>query len=95
MTITKRNARQLMNRGYEMRAQVLNGLLTRQDEVGWTIDSRPLDELLQTMEGQQVVIIAADIGRGDGERRVCTVCGTEYEGSECPRCSRARRRLRR
>ena len=95
MAITKRNARQLMNRGYEMRAQVLNGLLTRQEEAGWLVDGRPLDELLQAMEGQQVVIIATDIGLGDGERHVCTVCGTEYEGPECPSCSRARRRLRR
>ena len=95
MALTKRNARQLMNRGYEMQAHVLNGHLSRQEEGEWLIDDRSLDELLQAMEGQQVVIIAAEVGADDGERNVCTVCGAEYEGPVCPHCSRARQRLRR
>ena len=94
MAISKRDARELMSRGYEMGAKTLNGSLERQTDGVWVVDDVPMDEWLQAMEGRQVVIVAAEVHSGHGETRVCPVCGTEYEGYACPRCRQARLRLR-
>jgi hypothetical protein len=84
-----------MSRGYEMGATVLNGLLRRTEDGTWVIDDDPLGERLRPIEGQQVIFVVAPIGEAAGRTRVCSVCGREYEGYECPHCRQARRRLRR
>ena len=94
MPITKLEARELMSRAYEMGATVLNGTLRRREDGLWTVDDKLIDEWLGTAEGQKVTIVAAMIAQGSAKRRTCHVCGTEYEGYECPRCRQVRRRLR-
>ncbi len=94
MSITKYEARQLMNRGYEMGAKVLSGLLQCTDDGVWVIDGKPLQDWLELAQGRPVVVIASEISAERGTKHICAVCGTEYEGHECPRCQRARRRLR-
>lgn len=94
MAITRMEARELMNRGYEMGASVLSGLIQRRSDGTWTVDDVPLDECLDALQGQQALIVASAISEARGERRVCRVCGTEYEGHACPRCREVRQRLR-
>jgi rubrerythrin len=94
MPISKLEARELMSRGYEMGAAVLNGRLERRADGVWAVDGRPIEEWLRAMEGREVAIVAAEITEGASARRICRVCGTEYEGHECPRCRQVRQRLR-
>lgn len=83
-----------MSRGYEMGAKILDGLVKRDENGSWTIDGRPFEEWLRSVEGRQVVIVASEVQEDGGDKHACTVCGTVYEGSECPRCRLARSRLR-
>ena len=94
MSILRREARQLMSRGYEMGATVLNGTVERATDGTWLIDGRPLEQILGALEGQEVALVAAAIREGPGVKQICRVCGTEYEGHSCPRCREIRRRLR-
>jgi hypothetical protein len=94
MPISKLDARELMSRGYEMGATVLNGRLQRGTDGTWTVDDKPLDDWLDELEGQEIVVVASAIGQGQGKQRICRVCGTEYTGYECPRCREIRKRLR-
>ena len=94
MPISRFEARELMSRGYEMGATVLNGAVQRQTDSTWAVGDKPLDEVLSALEGQEVTIIAAVVSEGPGVKRLCRVCGTEYEGHACPRCREVRQRLR-
>lgn len=94
MSISKREARELMSRGYEMGTVVLNGVVQRQEDGTWAVDDRSIDEWLNTLEGKEIVVVVAEVTEGDGKARVCRTCGTEYEGYDCPRCREVRRRLR-
>ncbi len=94
MPLTLHEARQLANRGYEVGAQVMQGRLHRSAEGNWLLDNISLDEWLQHAEGQHIIIIAAEVEPGGGEKRICPVCGIHFEGHTCPRCGEARRRLR-
>lgn len=94
MALTLQEARQLMNRGYEMGAKVIEGRLQRSETGEWLIDDVSLDEWLKGVEGQQVVVVASEVDQGRGEKRVCPTCGIRFEGQTCPRCGEVRRRLR-
>ncbi len=93
MPISRSEARELMSRGYEMGARVLNGLVQHEGD-RWTVDGRPVDDWLGELEGQRVCLVVAAIQEGRGPKRVCQVCGTEYEGYSCPHCRQVRKRLR-
>jgi rubrerythrin len=94
MPISRREARELMSRGYEMGATVLNGVVERTADGVWLVDGRSLEQMLSTLEGHEVTLVAAAISEGPGAKRLCRVCGTEYEGHACPRCREVRLRLR-
>jgi rubrerythrin len=94
MAISRREARELMSRGYEMGASVLNGAVERRADGTWLVDGRPLEQVLVGLEGQEVALVAAAISEEPGVRHLCRVCGTEYEGHSCPRCREIRQRLR-
>ncbi len=94
MTVSKLEARELMSRGYEMGATVVNGTVQRQADGTWMVADRPLDALLSALDGQEIVLVVAELAEGRGQKRVCRTCGTEYEGYECPRCREVHRRLR-
>jgi rRNA maturation endonuclease Nob1 len=94
MPITRLEARELINRGYEMGAAVLTGSVERREDGTWVVSDSSLEDWLQALEGRAVVLVAAEIAEGAGVRRVCHTCGTEYEGHECPRCREVHRRLR-
>jgi hypothetical protein len=94
MPISKREARELMSRGYEVEATVLNGVVEQQPDGTWRIAERSVDDLLRDLEGSEIVVVAAKVGEGAGVRHTCRTCGTEYTGHECPRCREVHRRLR-
>ena len=94
MPISRREARELMSRGYELGATVLNGTVERRIDGTWLVDGRSLEDVLAAIEGQEIALLAAAISADPGVQRICRVCGTEYEGHSCPRCREIRRRLR-
>jgi hypothetical protein len=94
MPISRLEARDLMSRGYEMEAVVLSGAVRRQGDGTWMVGDRALDEILTTLEGVEIAAVIAQVSDGRGKGRTCRVCGTEYEGNECPRCRQIRQRLR-
>jgi hypothetical protein len=94
MSILRREARELMSRGYEMGATVLNGRVERTADGSWLVDGRRLEQVLGELEGQEIALVAAAIREGPGIKKLCRVCGSEYEGHACPRCREIRQRLR-
>lgn len=94
MSISRLQARELMSRGYEIGATVLNGLVERRADGTWLVAGQPLEEWLRHVEGQEVLLMAAQISAERGARRVCPTCGAQYEGYECPHCREVHRRLR-
>ena len=83
-----------MSRGYELGAAVLTGTVQHQADGTWSVGDRSLEEVLAALEGQEIALVADAISEGTGEKRICRVCGTEYEGHACPRCREIRQRLR-
>ena len=94
MPILKLEARELMSRGYEMGATVLSGVVQRREDGTWSVADRSIDELLVALEGKEIVVVTSDVVDGRGKTHICRTCGTEYEGSSCPRCREIHRRLR-
>jgi hypothetical protein len=94
MPVSRLEARDLMSRGYEMEATVLSGVVRRQGDGSWTVGDRALGEILIALEGEEVAAVIAQVSGGHGKGHTCRVCGTEYEGNECPRCRQVRQRLR-
>ena len=94
MPISKHEARELMSRGYEGEAIVLNGVVEQQADGTWMVAGRPVDDLLRDLDGKEILVVVAEIAGKAGARRTCRTCGTEYRGHECPRCREVRRRLR-
>lgn len=88
--------RELSTAAYELESGVVEGRLHRDPESGaWMVGERQLDAWLERYDNQEIVLIVASL---DDDRpmplKVCRTCGTEYRGVECPRCRRARIRLR-
>jgi hypothetical protein len=91
----KASIRELASAAFELDLSVLRGQLRRDEDGRWVVENAALDDELESYVGHEVVVIVASF---DDERpvplRVCRTCGTEYRGLECPRCRRARTRLR-
>lgn len=94
MPVSRPEARELMSRGYEMQATVLNGTVECLDDGRWLVAGRPLEDWLRGLEGREIVVVAAEVVEGHGRLHTCPTCGTEYREHECPRCREIRRRLR-
>ena len=94
MPINKSDARRLAKEGLEVGAKVLRGVLTDGPDGPTINDKRVLDWLAEHTESE-IVLIAAPIDRGLSKGiKTCYTCGRDYEGNTCPRCARARARLR-
>lgn len=92
----KASIRELTSAAYELDSGVVEGRLHRDVADGhWMIGAADLGDWLDGYEGQEIVLIVASL---DDERplpsKVCRTCGTDYVGIECPRCRKARIRLR-
>ncbi|MCS7281919.1 MAG: hypothetical protein RMK65_02320 [Anaerolineae bacterium] len=93
--VRKAAIRELAAAAYELDAKVVEGELRRTPQGEWSVGETPLSDWLQAFAGQRVYLILASL---EDERplpaKVCRTCGTEYMGTECPRCREARIRLR-
>ncbi len=92
----KASIRELATAARELDSGVVEGRLHRDPESGeWMVAETPLDTWLARYGEEEVVLIVTSL---DDDRpmpvRVCRTCGTEYQGTHCPRCRRARLRLR-
>ncbi len=90
------SVRELASAAYELNSGVVEGRLYRNAENGqWMVDDTALNEWLIRYEDQNIVLIIASL---QDDRpiplKTCRTCGTEYRGIECPRCRKARIRLR-
>jgi len=95
MALSKANALRLASNAMDMGAVALRGPMALDAEGQFTIGDRSLSEWLSRYVGQEVVVILAAVDTDSRvQRRVCGVCGRDYEGEECPHCAEVRARLR-
>lgn len=92
----KASIRELAAAAYELDSSVLEGELHRDPDSGeWMIGQTSLGSWLARYDNEKVVVIAVSL---EDDRpmptKVCRTCGTEHQGTHCPRCRRARLRLR-
>jgi len=92
----KASIRELASAAYELDSGVIEGQLIRSTEDGrWIVGDEALNELLTKYEGEEIVLIATPVDNGRSmPLKTCRTCGTDYRGTACPRCRRARTRLR-
>jgi len=88
--------RELASAAYELDLGVVEGRLHRSTEDGrWMVDDAELGKWLTRYKGQEMILILASLeDNRPVPSKVCRTCGTEYMGVECPRCRKARVRLR-
>ncbi len=92
----KASIRELAAAAHELDSGVLEGSLHRDPETGeWMVGQTQLSAWLERYDEEEIVLISISL---DDDRpmpvKVCRTCGTEYRGPYCPRCRRARIRLR-
>ena len=92
----KASVRELTADAYELDSSILQGRLHRDPSTGiWKVGDTSLDVWLTQYGDEEIVLIATSL---DDERpmpvKTCRTCGTEYQGTHCPRCREARIRLR-
>ena len=94
MSLRKAAVLDLATAAYEVDADVKRGALKKVDG-RWTVADHELNQVLDRFEGQEVVLIVASLtDERPLEPRVCTRCGRDFVGIECPHCREARIRLR-
>ena len=94
MSLRRAAVLDLATAAYEIDAGVKRGLLEKKDG-RWVIAGIDLDEVLAQYEGEEIVTIFALLNDARPlEERICTRCGNEYTGAECPDCRQSRIRLR-
>lgn len=94
MSLRKAAVLDLATAAYEVDAEVKRGMLKKVNG-HWTVSDQELSEWLNRFDGHEVVLIAASLSDDKPiEPRLCSRCGHEYVGFECPRCRDARIRLR-
>jgi hypothetical protein len=85
----------LASAAYEMKLDVMNGVVSRNADGQWQIGGHDLAAWLNAHEGQEMVLV---LGALDDDRpvetRTCRTCGRDYTDVECPHCRANRIRLR-
>ncbi len=80
---------------YEMELDVVNGVLTRDEEGQWYVGHRGLADWLVAHEGEELVLIMGSLEDDiQVPTRTCHTCGRDYTDRECPYCRASRIRLR-
>jgi predicted P-loop ATPase/GTPase len=96
MSISRKNAHKVSAEASKLGAKVLGGRLTKM-QGRYFINQTDVTELLDSLLDKNVVFVAGAVEAysPDKEEKTCLTCGHDYKGKECPRCARARARLRR
>ena len=63
-------------------------------EGGFDVGDFEIEELLYKLNNQKVVLIIAPLGPIEELPVICGLCGTPYEGDECPTCKAEREEAR-
>ncbi|MCP5094706.1 MAG: hypothetical protein GY943_04050 [Chloroflexi bacterium] len=85
----------LASSAYEMNLDVMNGVLSQDENGRWLIGSQNLNDWLTQHMGEELVLV---LGSTTDERpvqtRTCRTCGRDYTDLDCPTCRANRIRLR-
>ncbi len=85
----------LASAAYEMKLDVMNGVIARDNDGVWRIGGHDLTDWLARHEGEEAALV---LGLLNDERpvevRTCRTCGRDYTDLECPYCRANRIRLR-
>ncbi len=85
----------LASTAYEMNLDVMNGVVTRDENGRWRIGLHDLDEWLAKQEGDEIVLVLGSLSdEQEMVTRTCRTCGRDYTDLECPYCRANRIRLR-
>jgi hypothetical protein len=85
----------LASTAYEMDLDVMNGVLSREENGRWQIGLQDLDTWLAAHEGEELVLVLGSMADDRPiETRTCRTCGRDYTDLECPHCRSNRIRLR-
>mgnify|MGYP007073195951 CR=1 FL=1 len=80
---------------YEMKLDVMNGLVTQTEDGRWHIGSHDLTAFLERHQGEVLVFISGYLeDEREIETRTCRTCGRDFTDLECPHCRANRIRLR-
>ena len=95
MALSKASALRLAHNAMDAGAVTMRGSLGKGEDEQFTIGDRNLSEWLSQHTGQELIVILALVDTDtQAQRRQCSACGRDYEGTECPHCAQARARLR-
>ncbi|MCA9899738.1 MAG: hypothetical protein KC433_16215 [Anaerolineales bacterium] len=85
----------LASAAYEMKLDVMNGVVTQSADGRWRIGGHDLTSFLEKHQGEELVLV---LGLLEDDRpvetRTCRTCGRDYTELECPHCRANRIRLR-
>lgn len=85
----------LASSAYEMDIDVMNGVVTCDENGRWRIGNQDLTSWLTAHLGEELVLV---LGSAEDDRpvqtRTCRTCGRDYTDLECPYCRANRIRLR-
>ena len=85
----------LASAAYEMKLDVMNGVVSRNGDDQWQIGGYDLVAWLNAHEGQEMVLVLGALDDDQPvETRTCRTCGRDYTDLECPHCRANRIRLR-
>lgn len=94
-TIRRATILKLAAAAYEMKLDVANGVVARDDSGCWRIGGQDLDTWLAPHEGDEVVLILGSLADDRPvQTRTCLTCGRDYTDIQCPYCRASRMRLR-
>jgi hypothetical protein len=80
---------------YEMKLDVMNGLVTQTEDGRWHIGSHDLTAFLERHQGEELVFVSGSLDdEREVETRTCRTCGRDFTDLECPYCRANRIRLR-
>jgi hypothetical protein len=85
----------LASAAYEMKLDVMNGVVAQTEDGRWHIGGHDLTAFLAQHQGEEMVIVLGSLAdERPVETRTCRTCGRDYTDLECPTCRANRIRLR-
>ena len=85
----------LASAAYEMKLDVVNGVVAKTEDGRWRIGSHDLSAFLEKHQGEELVLVLGSLDDDQAvETRTCRTCGRDYTDLECPYCRANRIRLR-
>ncbi len=94
-TARKATILKLASSAYEMKLDVMRGVVGQDENGRFLIGTQTVDEWLQQHLGEEVVLVLGSLAdERPVQTRTCRTCGRDYTDIECPHCRANRVRLR-